>query len=64
MKDWKKRVKKEKEELDEKLGNLSFFIEGALFEALPSESKLLLYAQETHMKAYSEVLGKRVNSDA
>ena len=60
MKNWKDRVKKEQEDLDDKRGRLSCFIEGEAFESLPKEAQDLLYKQESLMGEYSLVLSQRL----
>ena len=56
------RVVDEKNELDEKLTKLRAFCSqiGGIFDSLPTEEKQRLTEQESHMAAYSEVLGRRI----
>lgn len=54
------RVVEEKAALDEKLAKLLAFFDGDVYAALPTEDRLLLIAQHTHMRAYSDTLGTRI----
>ncbi len=58
--DWQQRVVNEKRELDEKKAALLAFFDKPAYAALPTEDRILLIAQHTHMKAYSDVLGTRI----
>jgi hypothetical protein len=60
MKDWQQRVIDEKRALDERKAALLAFFDTPAYEALPTEDRILLIAQHTHMKAYSDVLGTRI----
>lgn len=54
------RVRLEKQELDERISKLVAFFDTATYAALPTEDRLLLIAQHTHMRAYSDTLGTRI----
>ena len=56
------RVVDERAELDEKLLALRHFGAqvGGVFDSLPTEEKQRLTEQEGHMRAYSDVLGRRI----
>lgn len=54
------RVVEEKTALDEKLAKLLAFFDTATYAALATEDRLLLIAQHTHMRAYSDTLGTRI----
>ncbi len=60
MHDWQQRVVDEKAALDEKRTALLAFFDKPAFNELPTEDRILLIAQHTHMKAYSDVLGTRI----
>ena len=54
------RVVEEKAALDEKLAKLLAFFDTPTYAALATEDRLLLIAQHTHMRAYSDTLGTRI----
>ncbi len=54
------RVVEEKAALDEKMAKLLAFFDTAQYAALATEDRLLLIAQHTHMRAYSDTLGTRI----
>lgn len=54
------RVRLEKQELDERIRKLVAFFDTATYATLPTEDRLLLIAQHTHMRAYSDTLGTRI----
>ena len=55
------RVVDEKADLDEKIVKLSdFILVNPLFNALPSPERGRMYRQHTAMRAYSAVLGERI----
>lgn len=58
------RVVIEKQELDSKLEKLRAFMseDGGIFDSLPSEEKIRLSEQETHMSRYSNVLRRRIEA--
>ena len=63
MEDFQQRVVAEKAELDERLGKLQKFIASSpVFAGLPVVERDLLERQQTHMVAYSAVLGERIAS--
>ncbi|MDE1483413.1 hypothetical protein KKJ17_07670 [Xenorhabdus bovienii] len=55
------RVIDELAELDEKIEKLSDFIGGAIYNELEETDRVLLAMQLSVMKAYSEILHKRIN---
>lgn len=54
------RVRLEKQELDERIRKLIAFFDTTTYATLPTEDRLLLIAQHTHMRAYSDTLGTRI----
>lgn len=54
------RVVEEKAALDEKMAKLFAFFDTPTYVMLPTEDRLLLTAQHTHMRAYSDTLGARI----
>ena len=61
MQPHEQRVLVEKEQLDERLRNLTRFIDKApAFNELAPEDKTLLRQQQDLMERYSEVLGERI----
>lgn len=54
------RVIEEKAALDDKLMKLMAFFDSSTYANLPTEDRILLIAQHTHMKAYSDTLGTRI----
>lgn len=61
MRDIKKELQVEKDELDAKILKLSKFIEGALtFAMLPKPQQRLLIAQKGFMGSYSRILAERI----
>lgn len=62
MEDYKKRVIKEKEELDERATDLSNFIGlSDAFDLIDPDEQERLKVQNDIMWQYSEILGKRIN---
>lgn len=58
---YQQRVVEEKAALDDKLAKLLAFFDTPTYqEALATEERLLLIAQHTHMRAYSDTLGTRI----
>ena len=62
MKDYQKRVKKEKTELDKKIGKLNDFLDNESFKKLDIDEQERLRTQRTLMKSYSEVLADRIEA--
>ncbi len=60
MSDYISRIKKEKNELVDKLQKLEGFIYSDDFAPLPEESKELLFRQRTIMTEYRDVLAERL----
>ncbi len=60
MQPHQERVIEEEKELSEKLNKLGEFIHGDVFHALPDEDKELLQDQDDHIRAYVNVLRKRI----
>ena len=60
MKDYQKRVVKEKKELDKKHESLEIFLMGS--ESLSKVDRGLLVTQYSIMDAYSRILGMRINN--
>ncbi len=60
MEDFKLRLLKEKQELDEKAKKLGDFINGDKIDKLPPEQKVLLGVQYDVMKTYSNILFMRL----
>lgn len=56
----KQRLVAEKALLDTDLRALVAFFDTPVYAALPTEDRLLLIAQHTHMRAYSDTLGTRI----
>ncbi len=54
------RVILEKQDLDERMAKLVAFFDTPAYSELPTEDRLLLIAQHTHMRAYSDTLGTRI----
>lgn len=54
------RVVEEKAALDDKMAKLLAFFDTPTYEGLATEDRLLLIAQHTHMRAYSDTLGTRI----
>lgn len=54
------RVVDEKTALDEKMAKLLAFFDTPTYAGLETEDRLLLIAQHTHMRAYSDTLGTRI----
>lgn len=54
------RVVEEKVALDEKIAKLLAFFDTVRWATLATEDRLLLIAQHTHMRAYSDTLGTRI----
>lgn len=59
------RVCEEKDELDDKIGKLAFFIDSfqkpnSVFAMLPEPERNRLYAQHRAMVMYSTILGERI----
>lgn len=54
------RVVNEERELSDKLNKLGAFIHGEQFKALPVEDQALLQEQDDHMRAYADVLRRRI----
>lgn len=54
------RVVEEKAALDDKMAKLLAFFDTPTYAALATEDRLLLIAQHTHMRAYSDTLGTRI----
>lgn len=54
------RVIQEKQELDQKLEKLTTYLESRHFAELPFDDKWLLREQRDVMKAYSRILGSRI----
>ncbi|MDE9437380.1 hypothetical protein KKI95_15950 [Xenorhabdus bovienii] len=61
MQPHQQRVIDELTELDEKIEKLSDFIGGAIYNELEETDRVLLAMQLSVMKAYSEILHKRIN---
>ena len=60
MKDFVKRILKEKEELDIKLTNLESFMETKEYLDLTLDEIVLLLKQRRAMKDYTAILGERI----
>ena len=60
MQPHQQRVVDEKADLDGKLKRLSTFMDGKLFENLPTSEQELLREQRVYMRNYSAVLGERI----
>ena len=58
--DYQQRVIDEKVQLDDKLAKLLAFFDTPTYAALATPDRLLLIAQHTHMRAYSDTLGTRI----
>lgn len=56
---WKDRLKKETEELSEKVNKLHDFFKTEAFHNLDRPNKDLLYSQHNYMMGYLQILGKR-----
>lgn len=54
------RVIEEKQELDERLRKLQGFLDTSSFIACPVAERQRLVQQESVMREYSEILGKRI----
>ncbi|CDH04925.1 hypothetical protein KKJ25_12250 [Xenorhabdus bovienii] len=61
MQPHQQRVIDELTELNEKIEKLSDFIGGAIYNGLDETDRVLLAMQLSVMKAYSEILHKRIN---
>ena len=61
LKPHERRVLDEKLELDARLERLTAFFGTQMYTALPERERLLMWRQATHMKAYSDVLGERID---
>ena len=61
MKDYQERVVVEMKELANRLLKLTEFKETRVFRSLDKEDQGLLFEQFDHMKAYLEVLVKRIS---
>lgn len=62
MSDFKQRLQREYDELDEKLSKLSVFIkENDVFKYLPQHQQGLLYKQHLVMYMYKAILWERLN---
>jgi hypothetical protein len=55
-------VKAEAKDLDEKIERLRQFSKGEVFGSLPTEERLRLARQLSHMNAYSHVLHERIEA--
>ena len=62
MKDYQERVVKEKQELDEKIYSLAQFLTTPTFVNLHKDERTRLIAQYGTMRAYSYILGERINN--
>jgi uncharacterized protein YigA (DUF484 family) len=60
MQDWQQRVVVEKKELDAKREKLRLFSRRSEFSELAPEDQQLLAVQFDLMKAYSDILGQRI----
>ncbi|MNJ08772.1 hypothetical protein D3C77_28970 [compost metagenome] len=54
------RLKKEREELSDKIEKLMLFLVSEKFNELDDQNKLLLNQQEVHMQCYLRVLDQRI----
>ena len=61
LKPHERRVLDEKLELDARLERLTAFFGTQMYTALPERERLLMWRQANHMKAYSDVLGERID---
>lgn len=59
---WQERVKRELEELAEKIFNLYRFTESSMYEEIPKVQQDLLQEQLVHMERYASVLKLRLNN--
>lgn len=57
---YQQRVVEEKTALDGKMATLLAFFDTPWAAELATEDRLLLVAQHTHMRAYSDTLGTRI----
>lgn len=60
MEEYKYRVFKEKEDLDEKIDKLTIFLGSKIYENLSYDEKDALSAQLFYMSGYSKILEKRI----
>lgn len=60
MGDYKKRVIREKDELDMKRYLLQAFVKTKAFDGLPDKEKILLSRQLESMAVYSDILNERI----
>ena len=58
---YQQRVVNEKNDLDAKISKLVQFTKGNVFAGLKREDSELLLLQLEHMKAYSDVLDRRID---
>lgn len=56
------RVVLEKEELDEKIGKLTPFLDSSIFQSLDSAEQGRLRVQLAVMNFYSQILGSRIDN--
>lgn len=61
MEDFKKRLKVEREELNNKIIKLGQFVNSDKFKTLDDENRTLLLLQHYMMNQYLEVLDKRIS---
>lgn len=61
MKDYQKRVVKEKKELDKKIITLTIFLFSDLSENIPNKQRDLMEDQLYAMADYSIILGNRID---
>lgn len=62
MEDYQQRVVDEKSELDDMLSKIGTFLAGSKVEALPLAEQRRLARQWQYMRAYSDVLGERIEA--
>lgn len=62
MSDYKERMQKEYDELDDRIAKLSVFIitPSRIYDALTHEQQTLLHVQLEHMRAYRDTLLRRM----
>ena len=60
MSDYVERMKTERNKLKDKIDKLHSFIYSERFSVVDKDSQILLIEQSAHMRAYLEVLDKRL----